>query len=345
MRITYCTAIVFIVLASSATISVVAQAASGDASADVPKPVASLEELSVTDILDAIDAPATDTYRGKVVAVVTGDVVIVEHDGSAGKMRLYGVDSPEQRQPFHEESKLFSIEHFLNEDVDVMALTVDSQQQPVVLVFNEAGVSLSHMLVAHGMAWWDRQNAPKDALLRRLNGEAITSGLGLYADEAALAPWDYRGSRSMTQFSYTLEEPEKEETVARDDDEAPLSISARGTLTQRRPRPDAPATVPGLPADIGKDVNVGELMMHHQPRIARDDDGKPLGLTATNIGAIPYASQFGFREGDIITRVNGIPIESEAQIMGLIPQFQNVRRFQVEVLRNGRTVTIPINVP
>jgi type II secretory pathway component PulC len=68
-------------------------------------------------------------------------------------------------------------------------------------------------------------------------------------------------------------------------------------------------------------------------------------LTATDISAIPYAAQLGFQNGDIISRVNGIAIESEAQIMGLIPQFQNVKQFQVEVIRNGRSITIPISIP
>ncbi|NLO33443.1 MAG: PDZ domain-containing protein [Candidatus Hydrogenedentes bacterium] len=85
-------------------------------------------------------------------------------------------------------------------------------------------------------------------------------------------------------------------------------------------------------------------MMKHQPRIAHDNNGNPLGLTANNVDSIPYASEYGFREGDIISSVNGIPIQSESQIFSLIPQFQNVKNFQVEVLRNGQRIRIPITI-
>ncbi len=312
--------------------------------------MASLAALTVADVLAAVKAPARETAAGKVIAIVTGDTAIVERNNSAVKMRLYGIDCPAPGQPYHQEASQFAMQHILNEVVDVTVLTVDSQQNPVVLLFNEAGVSLSHLLAVHGMAWWDRQNAPNDALLRRLNAEAITNERGLYADAAALAPWDYRNTRGMAQFTYTLDEEEKTPPPApqarREEENTPISISARGTMTQDRPRAAAPpAARPALPANIGKDVDVGSLMMRHQPRIAKDDSGRPLGLTATDIGAIPYAAQFGFRNGDIVSRVNGIAIESEAQIMSLIPQFQNVKQFNVDVLRNGQTVTIPITVP
>ena len=346
MRLLYLITIVSLLLPG------IAFSESDEAATDASSPsevMASLTTLTVADVLAAVKAPARETMTGKVIAIVTGDTAIVERNNAAVKMRLYGIDCPAPGQPYHQEAGQFAMEHFLNEEVDVTILTVDSQQNPVVLLFNAAGISLSHLLAVHGMAWWDRQNAPNDALLRRLNAEAITNERGLYADAAALAPWDYRNTRGMAQFTYTLDEAEKTPPPApqarHGEEEQPISISAKGTMTQDRPRAAAPAAKPALPVNIGKDLDVGGLMMRHQPRIATDDSGKPLGFTATDISAIPYAAQFGFRNGDIVTRVNGIAIESEAQIMSLIPQFQNVKQFNVDVLRNGQTVTIPITVP
>ena len=47
--------------------------------------------------------------------------------------------------------------------------------------------------------------------LRKLNAQAVVAGAGIFADPAALAPWDYRGSHEMPDFTYALEvqEPEK----------------------------------------------------------------------------------------------------------------------------------------
>lgn len=298
--------------------------------------------------LEEIGAPVRETRHGVVAEVLTGDLLIINQNGSASTVRLYGADSPEPGQKFHDEAMQFVKDACLHANVEMHILTVDSENNPVALVVNGQGESISHLMVAGGYAWWDAQNAPKDALLRKLNAEAITRGLGLYADAAALSPYDYRDSRGLTQFSYTLDKPEPPAPVASAPKEEVRSISAKGTMTENRLRPTAAPTAPktlSIAADVGKDVDLPGLMMRHQPRIATDENGNPLGLTATDVGAIPYAAQLGFRDGDIVSRVNGIPIESEAQIMSLIPQFQNVKQFQVEVVRNGQRVTLPISVP
>lgn len=316
--------------------------------------------FSAESVLNALKAPVQETYTGNVVSVAAGDLVSVNHKGAPVQLRLYGIDCPEQGQKFAEESRAKVTESVLNTAVSVQVLTVDSQGVPVALIFDGAGSSLSHTLAVSGLAWWDERNAAKDTMLRKLSAQAVVAGAGIFADPAPLAPWDYRSSHEMPDFTYALEvqEPEKKAAPATTAAPEPKELSAKGTMTENRPHAaaSAPATaaqkpaggtplsLPGIPNDLVKDVDIGGLMMKHQPRIATDASGRPLGLTANNVGSIPYASQYGFQEGDIVSKVNGIPIESEAQIFSLIPQFQNVRNFQVEVLRNGQTVNIPINV-
>jgi len=303
-----------------------------------------LAGMTVDDILKTVNAPARETYRGVISDVGTGAVVIIRRDKTSVNARLYGVDCPEPGQPGHQEAKKFATDKFRNANVNVCEFATDSEQNPVVLVFNADGESLSHLLVAEGMAWWDRRNTPKDVLLRRLNAEAITNFVGLYADMAALAPWDYRDSRGMEQFTYTIgeataPEPQASAPQSSADEEGIRSISARGTMTESAQR--APVTIP---KGIEKDVDIMGLMGKHQPHIVEDDAGKPLGLTATNISQIPFATEFGLRDGDIISSVNGIAVQSIPQIMEMAPQFAGVKQFNVEIIRNGQRTTIPITI-
>ena len=318
------------------------QPAETAAPATPPEPPSLIAGMTVNEMLKSINAPARETYPGTVADVVTGNILIIDRNGSAMKVRLYGVDCPEPGQAHHQECRQYVVDRFLNESVNVTVLTIDSQQNPVVRVFNTNGESLSHLMVAEGMAWWDRRNAQKDALLRRLNAEAITNSVGLYADPTSLAPWDYRESRNIEQFTYTLDAqpaPDPEERTTPAPKQEPKKLSAKGTMTQNAARGPI-----DIPKDIGKDIDPMALMGKHQPSIVTDDSGNPLGLTATDISQIPYAAQFGFQDNDIVSSVNGIAVQSIPQILEMAPQFEGVKQFNVDVIRNGQHITIPINI-
>ncbi|MCK5862718.1 MAG: thermonuclease family protein [Candidatus Hydrogenedentes bacterium] len=307
-----------------------------------PPPVSLIADMTVNEILKSINAPARETYRGTVADVVTGSILVIERNGSLMKVRLYGVDSPEPGQTYYEESRGFAADKFLNEVVNVSVLTTDSQQNSVVLVFNSGGESLSHLMVSEGMAWWDRRNAEKNALLRRLNAHAITHSIGLYADPTALAPWDYRDSRGIESFTYTLDTitaAPVRKTPRPAPKSEPKTISKRGTMTQNAQRNPV-----DIPKDFGKDIDPMALMGRHQPHIAKDASGKILGLTATDISQIPGAALFGFQNNDIINSVNGMAVESIPQIMENASKFDGVKNFDVVVIRNGQRITIPVNV-
>ena len=47
-------------------------------------------------------------WQGKVVGVIDGDTVTVMHNDVGEEIRLYGVDSPEKRQPFGKKAKQFT---------------------------------------------------------------------------------------------------------------------------------------------------------------------------------------------------------------------------------------------
>ncbi len=43
---------------------------------------------------------AGESFSGKVVAISDGDTIRVMHNGRAERIRLWGIDCPEKRQPF-----------------------------------------------------------------------------------------------------------------------------------------------------------------------------------------------------------------------------------------------------
>jgi len=289
--------------------------------------------------LAAVPAVASPGERvtGTVQTVYEGDLVAVKIGAAVKDVRLYGADCPEIGQPFSDEAKAFVTEKVLDKEVTVELLTEDDQGKPVVTIELADGVNLNRALVRGGLAWWDREHTPKDRELRRLNAQAIAEGVGLWADPVSLSPWDYRRSHGLPLYTYRLES-EAEVTPAQPaEEEKSKSVSAKGDMEYKRNF----AVGAGL---LRPDGNVDlDAVMRHQPRLVRGDDGAAVGLTANGIGAI--AGSLGFRDGDVITAVNGMRITSEAQILELVNRFKNTKRFQVNVLRDGKPVTVPITLP
>ncbi len=172
------------------------------------------------------------------------------------------------------------------------------------------------------------------------------AGVLFATDRAApLSPADYRRSKGLEPVVYAqageavAAAPQKTESA----EEEPKSISAKG---------DAVYTG-------GRVVNVGDikfdkelteadglaLLSKHMPTVATDANGNPIGLAVPNISQIPYASALGFQDGDIIAGVNGEPLTSMNQIMGMIERHKNSKTLNVQIIRGGRPETVTFNIP
>lgn len=79
-----------------------------------------------------------------------------------------------------------------------------------------------------------------------------------------------------------------------------------------------------------------------QPRSA---DGKITGIILSPQGDGAMFRSAGFRDGDIITAVEGKPVSSAADIAALKSQIVPGTRISVEVERGAKTVPISINLP
>ena len=79
----------------------------------------------------------------------------------------------------------------LNREVTVTPTT------PIVAeVTLQDGRSLSHELLNADACWWYRKYAANDEELKRLETEAHTQRLGVWATESPLSPWEWRARRA-----------------------------------------------------------------------------------------------------------------------------------------------------
>lgn len=123
-----------------------------------------------------------------VAKVQDGDTVVLA-DGR--RIRLYGIDAPELRQNYGIDAKMYLERLVRNRDVSVTVRARDLYGRTVAELHYEKA-SVGEALVRAGYAWWYRSLAKKEKALERAENEARTRRAGLWADAAAIAPWEWR---------------------------------------------------------------------------------------------------------------------------------------------------------
>ncbi len=291
----------------------------------------------------------SDVITGKVQEVLEGDTLTVKLEGSENteKIRIYGIDAPDEGQKFFEESKKFLTENINNKEVKVEILTEDNQGFKVAKIYMDNEQPIGNMIIKEGYAWWDEENAKEETELKKLCASAIREKKGLWADPTPLAPWDYRKSKGLPEIKYAVHTTTKEKEPKEEKKEEPKVLKAKGNEVYK-----GTFSSSGQPyIDISKiqfdtkGIDPNQLLMNHMPTVAKDASGNPIGLAVPNISQIPYATMLGFQDGDIITSVNGIPIRDFSQIMPLYEQLKGVKELSVQVLRNGQPTTLNFRLP
>lgn len=139
--------------------------------------------------------PAFTTSACEVVAVTDGDSLRVLRDGREERIRLHGVDAPERAQPYSSRAKQLASSLVFGKVVQVQVLEADRYGRTVARVLLPDGRDLGHELVREGLAWWYRQYAADDEVLRALEDEARRARRGLWADRSPQPPWEFRRQR------------------------------------------------------------------------------------------------------------------------------------------------------
>jgi len=134
-------------------------------------------------------------FTGKVVGVSDGDTISVMREGRAVKVRLYGIDCPEKKQPYGTRAKQYTSDMAFHNKVTVRVKDTDRYGRIVGEVILPDGNSLNKELVYVGLAWWYRKYAPNDRTLKALETGARAEKKGLWADKNPISLWEWRRSK------------------------------------------------------------------------------------------------------------------------------------------------------
>ena len=137
--------------------------------------------------------PAQKTeFTARVTGIQEGDILKIEHDGAAKKIRLWGIDCPEINQPYASQAKKFVSDLTLNQTVTFQVQEVDRYKRQVAFVILPDGRNLNHELVKAGLAWWFVRYAKQDTAIEKLEAEAKAAKRGLWAGANPTPPWEHR---------------------------------------------------------------------------------------------------------------------------------------------------------
>jgi len=124
-------------------------------------------------LLAASSAPAATPFPAQVVHIADGDTITVLSDHQHIKVRLFGIDCPESRQPWGRKAKRFKAHLVGIKTVLVQPIDKDRYGRLVAVVSLPAtGEDLGLELVRAGLAWWYRRYAPRDHDLKEAEERA-----------------------------------------------------------------------------------------------------------------------------------------------------------------------------
>ena len=147
----------------------------------------------------SVSPPQTPASRSagphlwRVVGVHDGDTVTcLDESNQQQKVRLAEIDSPEIGQDYGKVSREALAEMVFGKTVEV---TEDGKDQYGRWIghISANGVDVNRQMIATGNAW-HYEDYSRDASLAALQSQAQAQRLGLWAQPAPLAPWDYRKS-------------------------------------------------------------------------------------------------------------------------------------------------------
>ena len=135
-------------------------------------------------------------WSGKVVGVADGDTITVLRDKQPQKIRLYGIDCPEKRQPFGKRAKQFTSELVFGKVVEVEPITVDRYGRTVAFVRVE-NISVNETLISDGLAWVFPRYCIDAVCDKWLGLQAVAKSgkQGLWQDSNVIPPWEFRKNR------------------------------------------------------------------------------------------------------------------------------------------------------
>ena len=148
--------------------------------------------LSVVCVAPA--AGAGQHFTATVVKIVDGDSIQVRHQGRSIRVRLWGIDTPEWRQPFSKAAKKYTAKLVGNTEVTLEEKDWDDYGRMVALVTTDDNRLLNEELLKAGLAWVHIYYC-KEAICDKWYGydkPARKRQIGLWYDKEPVPPWVWK---------------------------------------------------------------------------------------------------------------------------------------------------------
>ena len=138
----------------------------------------------------------SQTFTAKVIRVVDGDSVNVLRisDKEELRLRLYGIDAPETKQPYGRESK-DALKGLLGPNTEISVEVLDKDRYGRLICklhLNSEDISANEWMVSEGNAWHYEKYAPNDMSLQSAEKTARKNKLGLWSSIDPIPPWQFR---------------------------------------------------------------------------------------------------------------------------------------------------------
>lgn len=135
--------------------------------------------------------PDGGTWSGRVVGAADGDTLRVRDETDVvRKVRIFGIDAPENGQPFGPAARDHLAKITRDRDVQVTEVAVDDAGRTVARV-RMNGNDLAIDMLAAGLAWYQRDDV-EDPALEAEERRAKARTTGLWVDKEPIAPWEWR---------------------------------------------------------------------------------------------------------------------------------------------------------
>jgi micrococcal nuclease len=132
--------------------------------------------------------PLHATAADKVISIQDGDTLTVLRNHKPLKLRLNGIDAPEETQGFGDTAKQ-SLSDLCFGKRAVVEIQKTDQSGSFAKVICD-GVDASRIQVERGLAWVRREH-PRDKSLMWIEAAARAERRGLWADAHPVPPWNY----------------------------------------------------------------------------------------------------------------------------------------------------------
>lgn len=136
------------------------------------------------------------TFSATVIGISDGDTMEILYKKTPIKIRLAHIDSPEKRgtQPFGNQAKIALSNLCFGRMVTVQAEKYDRYRRLIAVVINYKNQNINKQMLKLGMAWHYKKYS-KDSDYAKLETEARKNRVGLWQDNAPIAPWLWRENK------------------------------------------------------------------------------------------------------------------------------------------------------